>query len=211
MENILNELSWKKQHTKNEILLWKKIIQELLEIKSHEVQNIYILKKSTKIAFLFFKWKKYFFSIDELKKLLRLNEIWIKLSKQIDDLKIHSHFYWHAWYVAKQLFKKTSHILYANKCLKYSNKALETYKNNIKYKIQINSNIINLWKNFFNLKHKDKKLFKKWCKITIKTVKTQLKINEQYPNLLSKEKIDELKIFYIYIENILKDLYLLKT
>ena len=206
MENILNILSQNHDYKQSEIIEWQKIIQELLEIQPHEVKNIYALKQSTKISFLFFKWKKYYFSIEELKKLLRLNEVWIKLSEQAQDYKLNSHFYWHAWYVAKHLFKKTLQIEYSIKSLKYSKKSLEKYENDITYQIQINQNIINLWNHFLKQKNMDKKLCKKWMKIIIKKIDEQLEINTNYPNIINIQKINYLNNTRRTLQDILKNI-----
>ena len=205
MKNILNILSQNHNYKQSEIIEWQKIIQELLEIQPHEVKNIYALKQSTKIAFLFFNKRKYFFSIEELKKLLRLNERWIRLSEQAQDYKLNSHFYWHAWYVAKQLFKKTLQIEYSIKSLKYSKQALEKYNNNIKYQIQINNNIINLWE-YIILKSKNNKLSKKWLKITLKKVEEQLNINLNYPNYINNISLNNLNNTKIKLQDMLKNI-----
>lgn len=208
MKKILNELTSKHrdEYNTNDIEKWKKIIQELLEIQPHEIQNIYELKQSTKIAFLFFKWKKYFFSVDDFKKILRLNEFWIKESEKLKDYKLKSHFYWHAWYIAQQLFRSTFNKEYADKALKYSNKALEKYENDITYQIQINNNIINLWDFFLKQTIKDKKLVKKWIKITLKKIEEQFEIYQNYPNTISSKKLNELKIYKNFLEDRLNKL-----
>ncbi len=206
MKNILYQLNQKNNnYTENEIIKWQKIIQELLEIHPYEVKNIYALKQSTKVAFLFFKWRKYFFSIEELKKILRLNEVWIKLSEQVQDYKINSHFYGHAWYIAKHLFKKSLQIEYAEKSLKYSKKSLEKYENNIKYKIQINNNIINLWEHLI-WKSKDKKISRKWIKIILKKIDEQLEININYPNIIIIQKMNYLNNTKIKLQDMLKNI-----
>jgi len=210
MENILEQLTQNPHHnyTEYEIIKWRKIIKELFELHPHEIKNVYLLKQSTKIAFLFFRWKKYYFSIEELKKLLRLNEVWIRLSEQIQDYKTNSHFYWHGWYIAWYLFRKTLQREYAEKSLKYSKKALEKYKNNIEYQIQINRNIISLWRQVIinNNGKKNKKLFKKWLKITIKKIDEQLYINTQYPNIISTMKVNNINNMKIQFQNMLKNI-----
>ena len=201
---ILEILSSKSNHTENEIKKWQEIIKNLLEINHFEVENIYTLKQFTKIAFLFFKWKKYFFSINELKKILKFNEFWIKWSEKIKDYKLKSHFYWHAWYIALIIFKKTLNKEYSKKALQYSKKALDTYNNDIFYQIQINNNIINLWNYFLKQTNKDKKIIKKWFKIIINKVEKQLEINKNYPNIIDSKNIENYKFMLNFLNTTLK-------
>jgi len=189
-------------YTKQQIEFWKKVILELLEINPHEVENIMILKQSTKIAFSFFKYRLYIYKTEELIKLLRLLEKWSKLSEQQKDKKLISHFYWHSWHISHHLFKKTWNIIYANKSEKYFEKALYKYKNDINYEMMVNYNIIELW-NKVILKEKDIKLKKKWIKITIQKINKQLELLNKNNK---KNNINYYKEIKYNLENQLKNI-----
>jgi len=177
MKNTLYKLNNKhyKDYTKEEIAKWKKMILELLSINPYEVENPAMLKRATKLAFIFFVQKLYNYSLKELVKILRLNEVWIKLTKTSQDKKLHSHFYWHAWYISLHLFKITREMIYAKKTEQYCNNALINYKNDIYYKININNNIIDLGQYIVKY-NKDKKVVRKWIKITIRKLEDQIQI-----------------------------------
>ena len=51
------------------------MILELLSINPYEVENPAMLKRATKLAFIFFVQKLYNYSLKELVKILRLNEV----------------------------------------------------------------------------------------------------------------------------------------
>ena len=66
-------------------------------------------------------------------------------------------------------------MIYAKKTEQYCNNALINYKNDIYYKININNNIIDLGQYIVKY-NKDKKVVRKWIKITIRKLEDQIQI-----------------------------------